>query len=93
MGGREPLCAGSGVEVQPVFWLEAQVLQSGSDFQAHALEVVEALELIWAKLVVLPVLVNFCLLAVNHLLDLLRLGMHIDNLAGADRLCVSESLR
>jgi hypothetical protein len=76
--------------MQPVLWVEAQRLQSRACRQCHLLKLDEALVLVRAELEVLPLLVDFLLLAVDHLLDLLGFLVYVDNFARADCLCVSE---
>jgi hypothetical protein len=89
MCGRQPLHACSCEQVQPVLRIEAQRLQSRANCESHLLKLDEALVLVGAELKVLPLLVYFLLLAIDHLLDLLRLFMYVDDAARADCLCVS----
>lgn len=90
MCGRKPLHACSGEQMQPVLWVEAERLESRAYRESHLLELDEALVLVRAELEVLPLLIYFLLLAIDHLLDLLRLLVYVDDFARTDCLCVSE---
>jgi hypothetical protein len=90
MCGRQPLHARSGEQMQPVLWVEAQRLQSRAYRQSHFLKLDEALVLVRAELEVLPFLVYFLLLAIDHLLDLLRFLVYVDDPARTNCLCISE---
>jgi hypothetical protein len=91
--GGQPLHARRGKKMHPVFWLQAQLLDGRADCKSHLLELDEALVSVRAKLKVVPVLIDLLLLAVDHLLDLLRLGDLVDDAARADGLCVAKLCR
>jgi hypothetical protein len=93
VGGSQPLHARRGEQVHAVVGLESQLLDGGADCQRNLLELDEALVRVRAQLKVLPVLVDLGLLAVDHLLDLLRLGDLVDNASRADGLCVAKVFR
>lgn len=90
VGRSQPLHAGGGEEVQPVLWLEAQRLETRAYGKGHLLKLDKTLVLVGAELKVLPLLVDFLLLAVDHLLDLLRLLVYIDDATRTDSLCIAK---
>lgn len=75
--------------MDPVLGSQAQLLQARTQRKSQLLELDEAGVLVRTELVVLPLLVHLLLLAVNHLLDLLRLLVQVDDFAMADSLGVA----
>lgn len=86
----EPLGAGSSEDVYFVLGREAQVPQTRTDIVCKLLKLDKANVLVWRQLEVGPILVDLLLLAIDHLLDLFRLDVRVDDFAGAHGLCVAK---
>lgn len=86
----QPVCTRRAVEVDAAILLEAELAQTATELQAELLVLEEGLVGVPALLKVGPLLVNLRLNTIDHLLDLLVLGVRLDQLAAGDGLVVSE---
>lgn len=92
VGGGQPVGAGGRKDVHAVLLDQAQLPQAGADLADQLEVVVEAHVLIGAQLKVRPLLVDLLLLAIDDLLDLLRLLMGLEELSRAESLCIAKFL-
>lgn len=88
MGDGGPVGAGGGEEVQSVLGAEAIVAQTGADLEDQLLILLVGEERVLGELKELPLLVDLLDLAVDVLLDLFRLLVELDQLAGANSIVV-----
>ena len=92
VGRRQPVGAGGSEDVHAVVLDQTQLPEARPDLGHQGLILVEAHELIGAELEVRPLLVNLLLLAIDDLLDLLRLLVGLEQLPRPKGLCVAKLL-
>ena len=92
VGGSEPVRVCGSVQVHAVVGLHAQGAQATTEVACASLVLAEGVVLVARQLVVLPLLLDLLLLAVDGLLDHLGLLVHLDELTLARGLCIAELL-
>jgi hypothetical protein len=92
VGGCEPVRVCGGVQVHAVASLHAQGAEAATDVTSAGLVLAKGVELVGRELVVLPLLLDLLLDAVDGLLDHLGLLVHLHQLTLTGGLCIAKLL-